>query len=123
MIKKILKLSLYFQVVLALIISICTGRMFYSIIYLFGGFLSIAGFLSMVKIVDRLLQVEKKRSQGPYFLVSGMKLAVISAGFYLVSRISETAVLFYMLGISVIPLSIIGEGGYQLYRSFSNGKT
>ncbi|MGE5341661.1 MAG: hypothetical protein ACM3SY_09290 [Candidatus Omnitrophota bacterium] len=77
----------------------------------------------MVKIVDRLLQVEKKRSQGPYFLVSGMKLAVISAGFYLVSRISETAVLFYMLGISVIPLSIIGEGGYQLYRSFSNGKT
>jgi hypothetical protein len=122
MIKHLLKISLYVQVLLVIVIYICAKSIIYSIIFLSGGILSIFGLILTIKMIDRILKPEKKRGQGPFFVVGGLKLAVISAVFYLVSRISETAVLFYILGLSVIPLSVFIEGGYQLYRSFSNGR-
>jgi len=123
MIKRLLKISIYIQPVIAGIIYICTWNIFYSIIYLTGGILSVSGFVLLIKMIDRILQIDKKRGQGMYFAASALKFIVIAAVFYPVSRVSEAAVLFYIFGLSVIPLSIFVEGGYQLYRSFSNAGT
>jgi chromate transport protein ChrA len=57
-----------------------------------------------------------------FFLLAVSKLLVISGVFYLVSRAGDSAVLFHILGLSVIVLAIFVEAGYQLYRSFSNGR-
>lgn len=76
----------------------------------------------MIKMIDRILQIEKKRSQTVFFVMSSLKYLVISGIFFLISRVSETSILFYILGLSVIPLSVFIEGGFLLYRSMSNGR-
>jgi hypothetical protein len=123
MLKRIIKVSFICQLILGAIIFVFTKNIFYSIIFLFGGILSICGFLLTIKMTDRIIQIEQKRGQGMFFLAGGLKLVIIFGGFFLVSRISETAVLLYIFGISMIPLAIFIEGGYQLYRSISNGRT
>lgn len=68
----------------------------------------------MIKIIDRILI--KRKGQVLFFLAAFLKMIVIAAIFYTVSRVSETAVLFYILGLSVIIISIFGEGAFQLFR-------
>jgi len=60
----------------------------------------------MIKIIDRILL--KRKGQVLFFAASFLKMAVIAAIFYPVSRVSETAVLFYILGLSVIIISVLG---------------
>jgi chromate transport protein ChrA len=72
-------------------------------------------------MIDMILNREKK-AMALFFAAGFLKFAVIGAVFYLVSRISETAVLFYILGLSLIILAIFIEAIYQLYRSAANGR-
>ncbi|MCK4764427.1 MAG: hypothetical protein KAW12_19665 [Candidatus Aminicenantes bacterium] len=65
----------------------------------------------MIKLIDRIFK--KRKGQVLFFAAGFLKMAVIAATFYPVSRISETAVLFYILGFSVIVLSIMIEGVLQ----------
>ena len=121
-VKRLIKVSLCSMVILMAVIYIWTGNGFYSIIFLLGGIISISGFLLMTKMTDRVLKRRKKIEKRLFFLAGFIKLAVIAAVFYLVSRISETAVLFHILGLSIIFISIFVEGIYQFYRSAANGK-
>ena len=121
-VKRLIKVSLGSMVILMTIIYIWTGNGFYSIIFLLGGIISISGFLLMTKMTDRVLKRRKKIEKRLFFLAGFIKLAVIAAVFYLVSRISETAVLFHILGLSIIFISILVEGIYQFYRSAANGR-
>ena len=123
MLRRVLNNSFYISVLGSIVIYICMNDIFYSIINFFGGILSVSGFKLTIKMTDKILRIDKPRGQGSFFLVAALKLAIISGGFYLVSLKSEIAVLFYILGLSMIPLAIFVEGGYQLYRSFSNGRT
>jgi len=75
----------------------------------------------MTKMIDRILR--KGRGQQYYFLVLLLKLAMITAGLYLASLVSERAVLFYILGLSTVVLAIGMEGVYQFYRSVTNART
>jgi hypothetical protein len=68
----------------------------------------------MIKIIDQILI--KKKGRGLFFLAAFLKMIVITAIFYLVSGVSEAAVLFYILGLSIIIISIFGEGACQLFR-------
>ena len=58
-------------------------------------------------------------------LMALLKLGVIAGAFYLVSRVSETAVLLFILGLSIVIVTIVIEGVYQLYihrrRGVTNG--
>jgi hypothetical protein len=121
-VKRVIKVSLCAMVILALVIYIWTGNIFYSIIFLPGGIISISGFLLMIKMTDRVLKRGNKKEKRLFFLAGLMKLAVITGLFYLVSRISDKSVLFFILGFSIIFLSILIEGVYQLYRSAANGR-
>ncbi len=104
-----------------LLIYFFTNRAIYSIITCCATLVSTAGFVVMIKIIDRILN--KGKGQVLFYLSGFLKMAVIAAIFYPVSKISEAAVLFYILGLSMIVISIMIEGGYQLYRSSSHGRT
>lgn len=99
---------------------IFTMNLLYCIINFTASIMSITGFLMMIKLLDRVIQ----KGRGiPLFLTGGLiKLIVIATLFYLFSKISENAVLFYMLGLSVITLSILTEGGYQLFKGKDRGR-
>ena len=121
-VKRLIKLSLCAMGILLVVIYIWTGSIIYSIIFLSGGIVSISGFLLMIKMTDRVLKRGNKKEKWFFFLAGFMKLAVIAGLFYLAARISETALLFNILGLSLIFLAIFIEGVYQLYRSAANGR-
>lgn len=74
----------------------------------------------MIKMIDRILRQGKGRMG--FYLVTALKMAVISAVFYLVSRSTEAAVLYHILGLSILVLAIAMEGVYQFYRSVANDR-
>jgi len=121
LIKRILRTTLITSLLLIILIYLFTNKTIYSIIFLFATIISIAGFLIMIKVIDRILN--KGKGQVLFFLTGFLKMSVIAATFFLASRISESAVLFYILGISMVVVSIMIEGVFQLFRSFSNGRT
>ena len=116
------------QFLLLILIYIFTKSIFYSIIFSLGAMISIVGFLTMIKMTDLVL----KRGKGPWLFILALlvKLAVIVLALYLVSRASGRAMIFHVLGLSVIVIAIAVEGIYQVYlsrnknlnRSVSNGR-
>jgi len=119
--KRILKISFFLQVVTIILIYSFSKNIIYSIICLFGAIISISGFLLMMRMIDRSLK--KGKGQPLFFLAAFSKMVVIAGVFYLVSRKSETAVLMYLLGLSVIVAAIMTEAVFQFCRSVFHGRT
>jgi len=118
--KRIIVLAIGCQVVLTIFIYLFTKRLIYSIILFSAAIISIAGFLLMIKSIDRIFK--RGKGQGLFFLAELLKMALIAAVFYPVSRVSETAVLIYILGLSLIVISIMIEGLFQLLRGFASDR-
>lgn len=118
--RRIIKMAILSQPGLICVIYLFTKKYIYSIIFFFAAILSVTGFLLMIRLIDRILR--RGKGQVLFFVAGFLKMVVIAAVFYAVSRISEAAVLFYILGLSIIVISIMLEGVYQLFRSFSNGR-
>ncbi|MCI0470265.1 MAG: hypothetical protein L0Y73_01245 [Candidatus Aminicenantes bacterium] len=118
--KRIIKISLVSQAVLVCLIFFFTKRIIYSIIFLFAAILGILWFMFMIRLIDRILY--KRKGRVLFFAAGFLKMIVITATFYAVSRISEAAVLFYMLGLSMIIISILLEGVYQVSRRNPDGR-
>jgi hypothetical protein len=128
MVKRLIGGALGTHVLLLVLIYFFTKSIFYSIIFSLGAMISILGFLTMIKMTDLVL----KKGKGPWLFILALlvKLAVIVLVLYLVSRASGKAVIFHVLGLSVIVIAIAVEGIYQVYlsrnknlkRSISNGR-
>lgn len=118
-INRILRISVISQIILIIFIYFFTNNYLYCIITILAAIIGITGFVIMIKSLDKCLSSGRKKAI--FFITGFVKLIVISLAFILISRISETAVLFYLLGLSVIVISAMIEGAYQIYRSFSNG--
>lgn len=78
-------------------------------------------------MTDRVLN--KGKGQLLFAMALFAKLGVIALSVYLVSRVSFSAVLFYILGLSIIAIAIGMEGIHQLFhprnknmRSVFNGR-
>lgn len=69
----------------------------------------------MIKMTDRVLKNGK--GQLLFAMALFFKLGVIALSVYLVSRVSSSAVLFHILGLSIIVIAIGMEGIYQLFHS------
>ncbi len=117
--KRIIGFSFFFQVLGIILIFILSKSLFYSILFFLGAIISVAGFWTMIKLVDQWLQKGKGRIW--FFLVGTAKMAVIAGGFYLASTESKTAVVLYILGILVIVGAVMAEALYHLCRSIFNG--
>lgn len=119
-IKRIIKIAVVFQIIMMIFSFFFTMKIIYSIITFLAGIIGISSFLIMVKLIDRCLF--KDKGFVLFFLMTFLKMVIITIIFYFVSKISEKAALFYLLGLSVIVISTIVEGAYQFYRSFSNDR-
>jgi membrane-associated HD superfamily phosphohydrolase len=118
---RILRISIFSQSLIIIAVYAFTKSAIYCIITLLATLIGISSFLIMIKLVDRL--IKRKTGRVLFFVFSFLKIALIVAVFYPLSRISESAILFYMLGLSTIVISTLIEGAYQIYRTLSNGRT
>jgi len=103
------------------LIFIFTGKIFNSIIFLLGGVIALLGFAVMVKMTDIVLKTGMKKERRTFFLIGFVKLAIIGAVFYPISRVSEVAVFFFVGGMLIIFPAIIAGAVYQLRRGTANG--
>jgi hypothetical protein len=115
LIKRLIKLAFVTSGLLMIPIYFFTKSMFYSIICCSGAIISISGFILMIKMTDRVLKNGK--GQLLFAMALFFKLGVIALSVYLVSRVSFSAVLFHILGLSIIVIAIGMEGIYQLFHS------
>jgi hypothetical protein len=120
-VKRILKISFFLQLVTIILIYSFSKNIIYSIISLSGAIISVSGFLLMMRMIDRSLK--KGIGQPLFFLAAFSKMVVIAGVFYLVSRKSETAVLLYLLGLLVIVVAIMTEALFRFCRSIFYGGT
>jgi len=119
-ISRIFRTSIAVQIGGAVLILIFTNSPLYSIITLLAATVGILGFLIMIKLLDK--QLASARGKAWFFSGAFAKLVLIALLFYPVSRISETAVLCYILGLSVVVIATLVEGIYQIFRILSNGR-
>lgn len=115
LIKRLIKLAIITPGFLMIPIYFFTKSMFYSIIFCSGAIISISGFLLMIKMTDRVLNTGK--GQLLFAMALFVKLGVIALSVYLVSRVSVSAMLFHIMGLSIIVIAIGMEGIYQLFHS------
>jgi len=120
-IKRIIKIAVIVQVIIIIFSFLFTMNFIYSIIIFLASIIGISGFFIMIKLIDKCLFKDKGITL--LFLISFLKMGLIAVVFYFISKISEEATLFFLLGLSVIVISIMIEGAYQFYRSFSNDRT
>jgi len=120
-IKRIIKVAFIAQIVIIIFSFLFTMNFICSIITFLGSIIGISSFFIMVKLIDKCLF--KGKGIALFFFISFFKLGLIATVFYFVSKISEKATLFFLLGLSVIVISIMIESAYQFYRSFSSDRT
>lgn len=119
-VNRVLKVAALFLLISLILIYVFSKEVNYSIIFGSGFIISVTGYVVMIRLIDRCLK--QGRGQWLFFVAAFLKMAVIACGFYLASRISKTAVLIYILGLSVIVLAIMAEALYKLYRSMFKWK-
>jgi hypothetical protein len=119
-IPRIIKISLVIQIVIIGLVYAFTNSLFYCIIVFLASAFGILSFLIMIKLIDRYL--DKKKGKSLIFLSGFIKMGLITLAFYPLSKVSEAAILFFILGLSTIVLSILAEGIYQMFRKTSNGR-
>jgi len=120
-IRRILKIAIGSQILITTLVFIFTKQVIYSIITILASALGIFGFIIMITLLDRYLK--KGKGKMLFFFVAFFKIILISVIFYYISRISETAVLFYIQGLSIVVFATLVEGMIQLLGNFSNGRT
>lgn len=120
-IKRIIKIAVIMQIIMIIFSFFFTMNFIYSIITFLASIIGISSFFIMIKLIDRCLF--KGKGITLFFFISLLKMGLIAVVFYFISKISEKATLFFLLGLSVIVISIMIEGAYQFYRSFSNDRT
>lgn len=120
-IERIIKIAVIMQIIMIIFSFFFTMNFIYSIITFLASIIGISGFFIMIKLIDRCLF--KGKGITLFFFISLLKMGLIAVVFYFISKISEKATLFFLLGLSVIVISIMIEGAYQFYRSFSNDRT
>lgn len=120
-IRRIFRISAGLTVVVVVAAVACTRSWLCSIMAFSAALIAQLGFLAMIRTLDRYMRL--RRGMAPFFMVSLAKLVVIVLFFLLASRVSEQAVLFFLLGLSVVVMAVLIEGGIQLLRSLTHGRT
>lgn len=118
-IKRIMLLSIYIEGGLTVLIYFFTRNLFFCAVTMVSTLMSVSGFWLMIVIVDKMLKNQK--AVGLFFFAGVGKLTIISVCFYLISRVSEQAIIFYILGLSAVVISILFEGGLRLIKGLIRG--
>lgn len=118
--KRILKIAAPMLAGAIILIYAFSKQLNYSIIFTLGFIISVSGYFMMIRMVDRCLK--RGKGQFLFFAATALKMAVIAGGFYLAARVSKTAVLLYILGLSFIVAAILTQALSQFCRSIFKWK-
>lgn len=120
-IRRILKIALVSQIVIIGLVYAFTKSPIYCIITILATAVGILSFLAMIKLIDRY--ITKKKGVFLIFLSTFLKIGLITVIFYPLSKISDAAIFFFILGLSTMVISTLIEAIYQIFRKVSNGRT
>ena len=113
-VRRILFLAFCYQVGATAVCLLFTSRPLYCIITFLAAAFGILSFVILIRLVDRIL--DSGSGKGLYFLLTLAKMIGIAGMFFLVSRISEGAVLFFILGLSAVVFAILAEAVHRLLK-------
>lgn len=113
--KRLIKISLFYLAAAEILVYTFSKSLKYSIIFTLGFGIGAAGFLVMIRTVDRCLK--KGKGQFLFFTVAFLKMAAIAGGFFLASRISSTAVILYIVGLMSMVAVITAHALFPAFRS------
>ena len=117
-IDRVFKISIVTLFVFMGISFLLTKDLVSSMVVLFAAIIAIAGFFLSIKLIDMF--IKHKKGKVIIFIFFFLKLTVISITFYQVSRISEIAGISYIAGLSVVIISIMFGGIFQLFNYKGN---
>jgi hypothetical protein len=118
--KRLIKISLLYLAAAEILIYTFSKSLNYSIIFLLGFVISAAGYIVLIRTVDRCLK--KGKGQFLFFTVAFLKMATITGGFFLASRISKTAVMLYIVGLLSMVAAIMARALFLVCRSIFKWK-
>jgi hypothetical protein len=84
-----------------------------------GAAIGITGFFILIRLTDRIL--EKGKGKTMFFLTGLTKLLVIAGTFFIVSRLAQNSIVFFIQGLMMIYLGIAGAGVRQLFKNLFHG--
>lgn len=118
--KRLLKISILYLATAEILIYTFSKSLKYSIIFTLGFGIGAAGFIILIRTVDRCLK--KGKGQFLFFMATFLKMAAITGGFFLASRISKTAVILYIVGVLSTVGVIMAHALFLLFRSIFKWK-
>ncbi len=119
-VKRLIKISILYLVTAEILIYTFSKSLNYSIIFSLGFGIGVAGYVVMIQTVDRCLK--KGKGQLLFFTATFLKMAAITGGFFLASRISKTAVILYIVGLLSIAAAIMAHALFLVFRSIFKWK-
>jgi hypothetical protein len=85
-----------------------TKSVVYCIISLTGAAVSIAAFALLIRSTDCILKKGKGRMM--FFLLAQLKLLIVAAAFYALSRWTKSGAVFFIQGVAIVYLAVLIEG-------------
>ncbi|MCU0288214.1 MAG: hypothetical protein MUF15_17690 [Acidobacteria bacterium] len=102
--KPFIKISVITLAAAVILIYAFSKSINYSIIFTLGFFIGAAGYVILIRTVDRCLK--KGKGQFLFFTAAFLKMAAITGGFFLAAQISKSSVWLYILGL-LFPVTVI----------------
>lgn len=117
--KNLIRIVAGLEILAAVLIFFFTKNIIYCIISLTGAAIGITGFFILIRLTDRIL--EKGKDKTMFFLTSLAKLLVIAGTFFIVSRLAKYGIIFFIQGLTMIYLGIVGVGIQRLCKNLFHG--
>ncbi|MBU4405203.1 MAG: hypothetical protein L6428_04350 [Candidatus Aminicenantes bacterium] len=117
--KNLIRIVAGLEILAAVLIFFFTKNIIYCIISLTGAAIGITGFFILIRLTDRIL--EKGKDKTMFFLTSLAKLLVIAGTFFIVSRLAKYGIIFFIQGLAMIYLGIVGVGIQRLCKNLFHG--
>jgi len=117
-IEKVFKISIITLLILMTVSFLLTKDLVSSMVILLAAIIGIGSFFLSIKLIDMFIR--NKKGKSIIFVFFFLKLLIISIVFYQVSRISEIASISYIAGLSVVVISIMFGGIFQLFNYKGN---
>ncbi|MCX6584150.1 MAG: ATP synthase subunit I [Candidatus Aminicenantes bacterium] len=114
-VKRLIKISILYLAAVEILIYTFSKSLNYSIMFSLGFGIGVAGFVVLIRTVDRCLK--KGKGQFLFFTAAFLKMAAIAGGFFLASRVSKTAVILYIVGLLSMVAAIMAHALYLVCRS------
>ncbi|MFH2107704.1 MAG: hypothetical protein ABII93_03465 [Chrysiogenia bacterium] len=117
--KDLIRITAGAEILAAVLIFFFTKNIIYSIISLTGAAIGITGFFILIRLTNRVLKKGKDKTM--FFLTGLAKLFVITGTFFIIHRLANNGIVFFIQGLAMIYLGIVGAGIQRLCKNLFHG--